>query len=70
MSEEEEDAWDPELLTMDTEEWGDESEDGARQTDLKEWSQIGGGACRTGSESWRDRRDWHMMTHSQTLMLR
>ena len=54
---------------MDTEEWGDESEDGARQTDLKEWSQIGGGACRTGSESWRDCRDWHMMTHSQTLML-
>ena len=35
-SEEEEDAWDPEPLTMDTEEWREESGDGARQTDLKE----------------------------------
>ena len=35
--EEEEEEWDPELLTTDTElEWGEENEDGARQTDLEE----------------------------------
>ena len=36
MSEEEEDVRDPEPLTMDTEEWGEESEDRARQTNLEE----------------------------------
>ena len=34
--EEEEDVWDPKPLTMDTKEQGEESKDGARQTDLKE----------------------------------
>ena len=35
--EEEEEVWDPKLPTTDTElEWGEESEDGARQTDLEE----------------------------------
>ena len=50
---------DPELPTMDTEEWGKESEDGARQTDLKE-----------GVEPDRQRRsqDWEaVMEGSQGL---
>ena len=47
MSEEEEDTWHPEPPTMDTEEQGEESEDGARQTNLKE-----------GVEPNRRRRSW------------
>ena len=47
MLEEEEDAWDPELLTMDTKEWRQESEDGARQTNLEE-----------GVEQDRQQRSW------------
>ena len=35
-SEEEENTWDSKPPTTDTEEWGEESEDGARQTDLEE----------------------------------
>ena len=49
MSEEEEDVWDPEPPTMDTEEQGEESEGGARQTDLEEGVKPNG---------WRCLRDW------------
>ena len=59
MLEEEEDAQDPELLTMDTEEQGEESEDGARQTDLKEGVEPNRRRC-----SW----DWEaVMEGSQGL---
>ena len=59
MSEEGEDVQDPEPPTTDTEEWGDECEDGARQADLKE-----------GVEPDRRRcsRDWEsVMEGSQGL---
>ena len=46
---EEEDAWDPELPTMNTKEWGKESEDGARQTNLEEGVEP---------NRWRRSLDW------------
>ena len=49
-SEEEEEEQDPKLLTTDTElEWGEESEDGARQTDLEEDGEP---------NRWRHSWDW------------
>ena len=41
--------WDPEPLTTDTEEWGEESEDGARQTNLEEGVEPNGWWC---SQDW------------------
>ena len=49
MSEEEEDVRDPKPPTTDPEERGDESEDGARQTDLVEGVEP---------DRWRHSRDW------------
>ena len=57
--EEEEDAWDPKPLTTDTKEQGEESEDGARQTDLEEGVEPDRRRC-----SW----DWEaVMEGSQGL---
>ena len=49
MSEEGEDVQDPEPLTMDTKEWGDESEDRARQTNLEEGEEPDRQRC---SQDW------------------
>ena len=48
---EEEEAQDPEPLTTDTKEQGDESEDGARQTDLEEGVEPDRWRCSWDSES-------------------
>ena len=40
-----------------------------RLTMRKKQIQIDGGTHGTGRQSWRGRRDWHMMTCDQTLML-
>ena len=50
---------DPEPLTTDTEEWGDESEDGARPTNLKEGVEP---------DRWQHSQDWEsVMEGSQGL---
>ena len=58
--EEEEEAWDPELSTTDTElEQGEESEDRARQTDLKEEGEP---------NRWWHSQDWEaVMGESEKL---
>ena len=70
MLEEEEDMQDLEPPTTDTEDRGKGVKMCPdRPTSKKEWSQTGGGAHGTGRQSWRDCRDWHMMTHGQIPML-
>ena len=56
--EEEEDAWDPKPLTTDTGEWGEEGEDGARQTGLEG----------VEPDRWQHSHDWEaVMEGSQGL---
>ena len=71
--EEEEEEQDPEPLTTDAElEWGEESEDRARQMDLDEEGEPN---RQWHSQDWEAvmgemERDQHMMTRGQTLTLR
>ena len=59
MLEEEEDVWDPKPPATDTQEQGEESGDGARQTDLEEGVEP---------NRWQHSRDWEaVMEGSQGL---